>query len=81
MSATAARIEYDDLPSVHPICRTTADSPNATTQASKLIHRRRKVSGWTWRMTNAPIGTPRATPGRIEGRSDSAGRVNKPVAA
>ena len=43
--------------------------PNPTTQASKLMQMRRNVSERRWRISQAPIGTPMITLGRIVGMS------------
>jgi hypothetical protein len=60
--------------------RSSVETPNDTTHASKLIQMRRKASAWIRRMASAPSGTPASTLGMIQGSRPTLSRTNKPAA-
>src|SRR5206468_12589995 len=53
--------------------------PNPTTQASKLMQTRLKVSGRTCRMTRPPSGIPTARLGRMYGSKQALSEENIPA--
>src|SRR5262249_53569425 len=57
------------------------DRPNATTQASKLMHTRRNVSALSRRISQWPSGMPTSTAGTIHGRRPKLSPVNSPSEA
>src|SRR5229473_992175 len=66
---TPASTRYEALVSTSFSSPSSLDSPNATTQASKLMQMRLNVSGRTLWMIIAPRGTPTKMLGTIHGMS------------
>jgi hypothetical protein len=76
---TAASTPYASVPSTMWRARRRVEMPKPTTQASKLMQIRRKVSALIRRMSQAPSGTPMSRLGRSDGTSARLPAVNRPA--
>src|SRR5205823_31853 len=76
---TVVSTENAGAPSTKASCCNSVEMPYPTTQASKLMQTRRKVSGRTWRMIRTPRGIPTTRLGRMYGNKPTLSVTNIPA--